>query len=118
LTGWLARRPAPLLIGLVAGLLAVALGLLAGSDAAERAGFAARAALPLFLGAFLASTLVRRWPGDMTRAFAAAPLGDLFYLVHRHRQLCGPGVRRRSRQAAGRLAGQVTGGAVIRPAKS
>lgn len=68
MTGWLARRPAPLLIGLVAGLLAVALGLLAGSDAAERAGFAARAALPLFLGAFLASTLVRRWPGDVTRA--------------------------------------------------
>lgn len=72
MTGWLARRSAPLLIGLVAGLLAVALGLLAGGDAAERAGLAARwtarAALPLFLVAFLASALVRRWPGDVTRA--------------------------------------------------
>ena len=72
MTSWLGRRSAPLLIGLVAGLLAVALGLLAGSDAAERAGLAARwtarAALPLFLVAFLASTLVRRWPHDLTRA--------------------------------------------------
>lgn len=72
MTGWLARRWAPLLVGFVAGLLAVALGLLAGGDAAERAGLAARwtarAALPLFLVAFLASTLVRRWPGDVTRA--------------------------------------------------
>lgn len=43
-----------------------------GSDAAERAGLAARwtarAGLPLFLIAFLASTLVRRWPGAATRA--------------------------------------------------
>lgn len=72
MTSWLGRRSAPPLIGLVAGLLAVALGLLAGGDAAERAGLAARwtarAALPLFLVAFLASALVRRWPGDVTRA--------------------------------------------------
>lgn len=72
MTSWLGRRSAPLLIGLVASLLAVALGLLAGGDAAERAGLAARwtarAALPLFLVAFLASTLVRRWPHDLTRA--------------------------------------------------
>jgi len=72
LTRWLDRRWAPLLVGLFAGLLAVAAGLVAGDDAAERAGLAARwtarAALPLFLIAFLASTLVRRWPGGVTRA--------------------------------------------------
>ena len=72
MTGWLGRRAAPLLIGLFAGLLAVAAGMCAGADAAERAGLAARwtarAALPLFLVAFLASTLVRRWPGGITRA--------------------------------------------------
>lgn len=72
MAGWLDRRSAPLLLGLVAGLLAVAAGLLAGGDAAERAGLAARwtarAGLPLFLVAFLASTLVRRWPGQVTRA--------------------------------------------------
>lgn len=72
MTGWLDRRATPLLLGLVAGLLAVAAGLLAGADAAERAGLAARwtarAGLPLFLVAFLASTLVRRWPAPATRA--------------------------------------------------
>lgn len=61
-----------MLLGLAAGLMAVAAGLLMGSDAAERAGLAARwtarAGLPLFLVAFLASTLVRRWPGPVTRA--------------------------------------------------
>lgn len=61
-----------MLLGLVAGLLTVAAGLLVGVDAAERAGLAARwtarAGLPLFLVAFLASTLVRRWPGATTRA--------------------------------------------------
>lgn len=72
LTGWLDRRGTPLWLGLAAGLLAVAAGLLAGGDAAERAGLAARwtarSGLPLFLVAFLASTLVRRWPGATTRA--------------------------------------------------
>lgn len=72
MTRWLDRRSTPLLLGLLAGLLAVAAGLLAGDDAAERAGLAARwtarAGLPLFLAAFLASTLVRRWPGPATRA--------------------------------------------------
>ena len=71
MTVWLDRRWAPLLVGLFAGLLAVAEGLIAGADAAERAGLAARwtarAALPLFLIAFLASTLVRRWPAGITR---------------------------------------------------
>ena len=72
MTVWLDLRWAPLLVGLFAGLLAVAAGLVAGADAAERAGLAARwtarAALPLFLIALLASTLVRRWPGGITRA--------------------------------------------------
>lgn len=72
LAGWLDRRSSPLLAGLFAGLLAVAAGLIVGADAAERAGLAARwtarAALPLFLVAFLAATLVRHWPGGVTRA--------------------------------------------------
>ena len=72
MTRWLDRRSTPLLLGLFAGLLAVAAGLLAGGDAAERAGLAARwtarAGLPLVLVAFLASTLTRRWPGFATRA--------------------------------------------------
>lgn len=72
LTDWFDRRSTPLLVGLFAGLLAVAAGLIAGVDAAERAGLAARwtarAALPLFLAAFLAAPLVRRWPGGITRA--------------------------------------------------
>lgn len=72
LAGWLDRRSAPLLLGLFAGLFAVAAGLLAGDDAAGRAGLAARwtarAGLPLFLIAFLASTLARRWPGPIARA--------------------------------------------------
>lgn len=67
---WLDRREAPLLLGLLAGLLTVAAALLAGGDAAERAGLAARwtarAGLPLFLVAFLASTLAHRWPGPWT----------------------------------------------------
>lgn len=71
LTDWLDRRSTPLLLGLIAGLVTVAAGLAAGGDAAERAGLAARwtarAGLPLFLIAFLASTLVRRWPGRATR---------------------------------------------------
>ena len=72
MTGWLDRRSVPLLLGLAVGLVAVMAGLLAGGDAAERAGLAARwtarAGLPLFLVAFLASALARRWPGPGTRA--------------------------------------------------
>lgn len=72
MTAWLDRRSTPLLVGLFAALLAVAAGLVSGADAAERAGLAARwtarAALPLFLVAFLASTLMRRWPAAITRA--------------------------------------------------
>ncbi len=72
MTAWLDRRSTPLLVGLFAALLAVAAGLVSGADAAERAGLAARwtarAALPLFLIVFLASTLMRRWPAGITRA--------------------------------------------------
>ncbi len=72
MTRWLDRRSTPLLLGLLAGLSAVAAGWLAGAEAAERAGLAARwtarAGLPLFLVAFLASTLARRWPRPATRA--------------------------------------------------
>ncbi|HKX90215.1 MAG TPA: hypothetical protein VJM13_13465 [Sphingopyxis sp.] len=72
MAGWLDRRATPLLFGLAAGSIAVAAAVLAGGDAAERAGLAARwtarAGLPLFLVAFLASTLVQRWPGPATRA--------------------------------------------------
>ena len=72
MTDWLDRRSAPLLIGLLVGMVAVVVALLAGDDDAARAGLAARwtarAALPLFLVAFLAGTLARRWPGPGTRA--------------------------------------------------
>lgn len=72
MTDWLDRRSTPLLLGLFAGLFAVAVGLLVGGDATERAGLAARwtarAALPLFVVAFLGAALVRRWPGAATRA--------------------------------------------------
>lgn len=72
MSSWLDRRATPLLLGLAAGLIAVAAGWLAGGDAAERAGLAARwtarAGLPLFLVAFLASTLVHRWPSPISRA--------------------------------------------------
>lgn len=62
----------PIAVGGGAGLLAIAAALLLGGDAAEQALLAARwtarAALPLFLVAFLASALLDRWPGRVTRA--------------------------------------------------
>lgn len=65
-------KAAPLLIGLAMGLAAVALGWWAGVTPAEEAKLAARwtarIALPLFLVAYLASSLLRRWPGDLTKA--------------------------------------------------
>jgi sulfoxide reductase heme-binding subunit YedZ len=103
LTDWLDRRSTPLLLGLIAGLLAVAAGLLAGGDAAERAGLAARwtarAGLPLFLIAFLASTFARRWPRPTTRAllrrrrqwglgFALAHTIHLVALGDQHYRIC------------------------------
>ena len=76
---WLDQRATPLLIGLAAGLLAVGAALAAGGTAAEQALLAARwtarTALPVFLVAYLASSLVKLWPGTLTRA-----------LRHRRRQ--------------------------------
>lgn len=69
---WWARRLAPLWLALALGLFAVAAGLWAGASPAEQALLAARwtarAALPLFLVTYLASSLFRLWPGDHTRA--------------------------------------------------
>ena len=72
MTSWLEQRTTPLLTGLAAGLAAVGAGLLAGATPAEQALLAARwtarTALPMFLVAYLASSLVRLWPGGLTRA--------------------------------------------------
>ena len=72
MTDILTRRSVPIAVGLMFGLLAIAAALLAGNGASEQALFAARwtarAALPLFLAAFLGSALVRLWPGAVTRA--------------------------------------------------
>jgi methionine sulfoxide reductase heme-binding subunit len=66
------NRSTPLLIGIALGLLAVALGWWAGATPAEEAKLAARwtarIALPMFLVAYLASSLLRLWPGDLTKA--------------------------------------------------
>lgn len=68
---WLIGRNAPLWLGLLVPLGAVAVALVVGSDAAEQAKLAARwtarAAMPLFLVAYLASTVLRRWPNELTR---------------------------------------------------
>jgi DMSO/TMAO reductase YedYZ heme-binding membrane subunit len=70
--GWLDRRRTPLLAGLAAGLVAVAAALVAGRGAPQEALLAARwtarAAAPLFLVAYLASTLRTLWPGPVTTA--------------------------------------------------
>lgn len=61
----------PMLLGLLAGLAAVALGLASGAgpvDGWERAArWTARAGLPLFLLTYAASSLARLWPHDWTR---------------------------------------------------
>lgn len=66
------QRATPLAAGALCGLGAVALGQIIGQGPAEQALLAARwtarAALPLFLVAYLASSLMRLWPGDITRA--------------------------------------------------
>lgn len=65
-------RATPLLAGLFAGLAAVATAFLAGGGSADialhAARWTARTALPLFLVAFLASSFVRLWSNDMTKA--------------------------------------------------
>jgi DMSO/TMAO reductase YedYZ heme-binding membrane subunit len=62
----------PLVLGIIAGFLALSLGLAMGGDAAQAWGRAARwtarIGLPIFLIAYLASSLRRLWPGDLTRA--------------------------------------------------
>lgn len=69
---FLDRRSTPLIIALLFGLFAVAAGLIAGQTNSEQAHLAARwtarAALPIFLTAYLASSLLRLWPGDWSRA--------------------------------------------------
>lgn len=66
------NRATPLICGAVAGLAAVLAGLVMGGDNAERALLAARwtarAALPMFLIAYLASSLWRIWPGELAKA--------------------------------------------------
>lgn len=73
------QRSTPLLIGLSAGLLAVAAGLAIGTTSAEQAQLAARwtarSALPVFLVTYLASSLYRLTPIPATRA-----------ILHRRRQ--------------------------------
>jgi methionine sulfoxide reductase heme-binding subunit len=65
-------RLAPLWLGLLLPLAGIAAGLVVGNSAAEQVNLAARwtarAALPLFLVTYLASTLLRHWPGVVTRA--------------------------------------------------
>lgn len=69
---WLERRATPLLAGLAAGLVAVGAALVAGGappqEALLAARWTARTAAPLFLIAYLASTLWRLWPGAITAA--------------------------------------------------
>ena len=71
-TGLLDRQATPLWLGLVFGLSAAALGLVVGATPAEQAllsaRWTARAGLPLFLIAYLASSLLRLWPAQLTRA--------------------------------------------------
>lgn len=66
------RRSTPLLVGLLFGLFAVVAGFVVGQSDAEQAQLAARwtarAALPVFLVAYLASTMLRLWSGDWSRA--------------------------------------------------
>jgi len=90
------ERRWPLLLGILAGLGALWLGLQTGTDAADQWGRAARwtarIGLPIFLVAYLASALGRLWPGNLTRtiwqqrrwwglAFAACHTIHLYALV-------------------------------------
>ena len=66
------RKSTPLLAGLIAGLAAIVAAFLAGGSNADvalhAARWTARTALPVFLVAYLASSLLRLWPNEMTRA--------------------------------------------------
>jgi methionine sulfoxide reductase heme-binding subunit len=72
LVSFLDKRATPLLLALLFGLAAVAMGIAIGATPAEQANLAARwtarAAFPFFLIAYAASSLLRLWPGELTRA--------------------------------------------------
>ncbi len=72
MTRCLDNRWTPIWLALAIALLAIALGVAAGETPAEQAKLAARwtarVALPLFLITYLASSLLRLWPGDLTKA--------------------------------------------------
>ena len=93
----------PLLLGLIAGLGAIALSLLTGSDLADQwsraARWTARVGLPIFLIAFTASSLAKLYPSALTRSlwqsrrwwglgFAACHTTHLYALV-RYLQISG-----------------------------
>lgn len=86
----------PLLLGLIAGLGTIMLGLWTGSDLADHwsraARWTARIGLPIFLLTYAASSLGRLWPNTATRSlwqnrrwwglgFAACHTAHLFALV-------------------------------------
>lgn len=86
----------PLLLGLIAGLGAIALGLWTGTDHADQwsraARWTARIGLPIFLVTFTASSLAKLWPNGATRSlwqhrrwwglgFAACHTAHLYALV-------------------------------------
>ncbi len=66
------NRWTPIWLALAIALIAIALGVVVGETPAEQAKLAARwtarVALPLFLVAYVASSLLRLWPGELTRA--------------------------------------------------
>ncbi|MEQ1509462.1 MAG: hypothetical protein ABL909_03560 [Sphingopyxis sp.] len=72
MAGLLDRRWLPFALALLLGLTAIGAALVVGETSAEQARLAARwtarAGLPLFLTAYLASSLLRLWRGDATRA--------------------------------------------------
>ena len=86
----------PLLLGLIAGLGTIMLGLSTGTDLADQwsraARWTARIGLPIFLIAYAASSLAKLWPGNFTRSlwqnrrwwglgFAACHTAHLYALV-------------------------------------
>jgi methionine sulfoxide reductase heme-binding subunit len=86
----------PIMLGLVAGLLALWAGLRAGSDQVESwllaARWTARVGFPIFIVTYAASSLAKLWPGELTRGlwrnrrwwglgFAASHTVHLYALV-------------------------------------
>jgi DMSO/TMAO reductase YedYZ heme-binding membrane subunit len=66
------KRRLPMLLGLIAGLVAIHLALVTGGTLADQWGRAARwtarIGLPIFLLTYAASSLGRLWPNGLTRA--------------------------------------------------